>query len=174
VQTTDAADVRLQRGQRVAIEPADAGDAVGTCPLLDGIQPPLLLAVQGDQHLAALDVGEGMLGAEVAQQTGPSPAQPGLERARRVVQARVHDPAVAPGLVPGQLGLLLQQGHGGALVGQLQPSGHRGTEDAAAHDGAAQPAHPATNRGASYTALPCGLGGGRCRGSAAAQDPRSC
>ena len=71
---------------------------------------------------------------EVLQQTHPAPAQRRLEAARLVVQTRVDDPAVVPGLVGGEVLLLVEQGHLGVVLGGQVP-GNGGADDPAADDG---------------------------------------
>jgi hypothetical protein len=65
VQARDADHVRLDLSQLVGGQASYSRDAVRQCPLLDRAEPARLDVVQGDEHLADLVVGDGVLGAEL-------------------------------------------------------------------------------------------------------------
>src|SRR6185503_14370069 len=69
---------------------------------------------------------------EVLEQADPAPAQGRLERARLVVEPGVHDAGVVSGLVPGELGLLVEHGHLGPACGERPPD--RQPDQARPHD----------------------------------------
>ena len=78
---------------------------------LDVVQPGAFGVVEGDEHLAAGDPPNAALFAELFEQADAAPAEHCLVRAGLVVQARMHDPAVASGLVRREAVLLLEQRH---------------------------------------------------------------
>ena len=73
-----------------------------------------------------------MLLAELAEQAPAAHAEPRLQAAGRVVQARVHDTAVVPALMRGDVVLLVEYGHRKPGVAERQFPGHREPDDAAA------------------------------------------
>ena len=108
VQRGDPARVRLDRAQPGCVDEPHPRHAVGRGALVDALEARQLLLVRRDEDLAARLVGDPPLGAVGLEQRHAAPAQPRLQRAGLVVQARVHDAAVAPRLVRGDLALLLE------------------------------------------------------------------
>ena len=93
-----------------------------------------------DDELAALDVRQRLLQAVVTQQQPPAGAQLGLQTARRVVDAGVHDAGVVPGLVRGEPVLLLEDVHAGPRIPARELATHGQADDAAPdHPEAAHP-----------------------------------
>ena len=64
----------------------------------------------------------------------PRPAEPGLERAGRVVDAGMDDAAVAPGLVRRDVALLLEHRDGGVRAQLGQAARHGEPDDPGADD----------------------------------------
>ena len=79
--------------------------------------------------------GIAVLLAELVQLARALDAQPRLERARRVVDARVDDSAVVAGLVEADVVLLLEDDDRAARVAAVQLARDREPEDAGADDG---------------------------------------
>src|SRR6185437_893705 len=148
VQRRHAAHVRLDLAQRVRFQPGDPGHAVRLRAGLQVAQPLDLHRVPGDYDLADLAVLQALLAAEFAQQFHSATAEHRLERTRLVVEPRVHDAGVAAGLVGGDLGLLLEDGH--LVPAHLgQPAGHREAQDPGPND-----ADPPTTAVRSWCGLP--------------------
>ena len=100
VQRGDAAHVGLDLGQRVRAEAPQAGHAVGAGAAFERVQPAQLVGADGDDDLARARQGDPVLGAEGLQELAAPPAQPRLQRPRRVVDAGVDD-AAAVARLPG-------------------------------------------------------------------------
>ena len=110
VQGADAADVGFQLAQFFGPDYSNAGDAVGARPLLDVVQIARSFdLVERDQHLAAGDPADAADLAELFEQADAPAAQQRLVGTGLVVEARVDDAAVAPGLVGRQAVFLLEQ-----------------------------------------------------------------
>lgn len=137
VQRAHTGGGRLDLAQPVGVDEARAGHAVGHGAGVQVVEPGRLHLVEDDDHLAALVVGDVVPLHEVLQQTHPAPAQRRLEAARLVVEAGVDDPAVVPGLVGGEVLLLVEQGHLGVVLGGQVPR-DGSADDPAADDGRAQ------------------------------------
>ena len=111
MQPGDAGRMGLDLPQLVSLEPPHARHAVLDRAPLELAQAAELGLVDGNDELAAFLVGDPPLGAVRLELRDPEAAEPGLQRSGRVVDARVHDAAVAPGLVRRDVGLLLEHRH---------------------------------------------------------------
>src|SRR4051794_40941721 len=89
--------MRLDITQPRRPQPLQPPDAILLRPTADLAQRTHLRLIDGHHHLAALQIRNPMLGAELLQQPHPPPAQGRLERSRRVIQTLMHHPAVVPG-----------------------------------------------------------------------------
>ena len=108
VQAGDSGGVRLDLAELVVLEPAEAGHAVCDSAALELPQAHDLGRVERDDELAAVAQRDAAARGVRAQELDAAPAQLRLERARRVVDPRVDDAAVAAGLVERHLPLLLE------------------------------------------------------------------
>ena len=126
--------VRLDLADLLRREPAQPRHPVVGGGPLEGVEAPHLVGVDGHDELAALDVGDRVLGAEVTQQAATAGAQLGLEAAGLVVDAGVHDAGVVTGLVRGEAVLLLEHHHLGARTPSYDLARDRDAEDAATDD----------------------------------------
>src|SRR3974390_2210944 len=100
-QGADAVGVRFKFAELVALEQAQAGDSVGDSALMQFLKARDFVGSGGDDQLAALLVGNGVLGAEALHGGASGDAVARLERAGAVVEAGVNDAAVVSGLVGG-------------------------------------------------------------------------
>ena len=105
-QPGDAGGVGLVVGDARGVEPFGGHAVAGGAPLQLGERRELHL-LGGDDHLAAVVDPDAVLGAERLEAIGALDTEPGLQRPGGVVEPGVDDPAVAPGLVGGELGFLL-------------------------------------------------------------------
>ena len=135
------------------VEPAETGHAVAGGTLLERVEACELGVLDRDDELAALVVRQALLLAVLAQQQPPAGAQLGLEAARRVVDAGVHDAGVVPGLVRGEPVLLLEEDDRGAGMPSRELAPHGQPDDAAAdHPEAAHaPSRPCAEHDARLT-----------------------
>lgn len=110
-----------------------AVEAVDGCPFLEGRQAFGFQCGGGHEQLAGLLVPEPVFPAKVLGLLRARLAEAGLQAVRGVVDTRVDDAAVVPGLVRGQRVRSLQhdQGRAGILTQQL--IGRCQSHDAAAH-----------------------------------------
>ena len=117
VDRADGRGVRLDLAEVVPVEEPEALDAVGGAALEERLEPRQLGLRGGDDHLADRVDADPVLRAELLHQPGALDAEPRLVRAGLVVDPRVDDAAVVPGLVRGQPRLLLEdhQAKAGAL-----------------------------------------------------------
>src|SRR5262245_19652120 len=99
MQRSDAAAFRLELGNLRRADPAQTGHAVCLCSGLKVGEPRQL--VPGDRHdqLPAALERDRVLLAELVHELGALDAELGLERAWRIVNARVDDAGVMAGLV---------------------------------------------------------------------------
>ena len=111
MQGGDAAHVRLQLAQLLGTDDRHTRYTVGQCPLPDAVEPRALDLVEGHENLAAGDPADASLFAELLEKADAPAAQHRLLRAGLVIQARMHDAAVAPGLMRCEPVLLLEQRH---------------------------------------------------------------
>ena len=113
----------------------EAFDPVGLGPRLERGQPRQLRLVQRHDELARERDGDPALGAVALHEALACTAEQCLLRARRVVQPRVDDAGVVPGLVGRNLRLALQ--HRNPQTGPLLEQAQRGGQanDACADDG---------------------------------------
>jgi hypothetical protein len=111
VQRRDPAGVRLDLAQAVGVEPAQPRHAVLTAAALELVEPGELAVVAGHDQLAAPLERDAVLLAVRVQLARALHAQACLQRPRRVVDPRVHDAAVVPGLVLRDGALALEHHH---------------------------------------------------------------
>src|SRR5581483_6842000 len=121
VQPRDAGRVRLDLAQLVALDPAQAGDAVRGRAPLELAQAVELRRVERDDELAARLQRDRALLAVGAEQLHAAPAERRLQRPRRVVDAGVDDAAVAARLVARDRVLLLEDSDGRVRAQLAQP-----------------------------------------------------
>ena len=129
VEPGDAGGVRLDLAQLVPLEPAKSRNAVRRRTALELAQPRDLGLVERDHELPALPQRDVALVAVRAQQLDAAAAEPRLERPWRVVDAGVHDAAVATCLVHRDLALLLEHGDGRVRLDLRQPPRHGEPDD---------------------------------------------
>ncbi len=134
MQGGDATDMRFQLAQFVGADDPNAGHTVGECPLLDVVQPCALDLVEGDEHLSARDPADAAFLAELFEQADAPAAEQRLVRTRLVIEPRVHDAAVASGLVRSEPVLLLEQRDVCIGLTAQNFAGHGNAEDAATDD----------------------------------------
>lgn len=108
------------------------GQTVLSAALDEGVQPGQLRALGGDDQLAGDVVRNAVLRTELDHFGRPLEREPRLEGAGRVVDPAVDHTAVAPRLVAGGAGLLLQDGDSGAGRGAGEGVGGGQTDDAGA------------------------------------------
>ncbi len=147
VQCGDRRDVRLVLAGLRGGEPGD-GQPVGQTALLQGGQAVELAGGGRHDQLPGDPVRHPLVAGQREQGRRARTAPERLAAARRVVQARVHHPAVAAGLVARPVVLLLDHRHLRRRVVAQHPLGHGEPHDAAAdHDDA-----PARRHGIRRTA----------------------
>jgi hypothetical protein len=114
----------------------EAGDrkAVGEPTLPKCGEPRQLVTRGGHDQLAGHPVRHPLGTGEGQHRCRPCHAPAGLAAAGRVVQAGVHHPAVAAGLVARPVLLLLDDGHDRRGVQTQETFGHGQPEDAASDD----------------------------------------
>ena len=134
VQGGQAGGVRLHLGDAGAVDAAQPRHPVLPRGRLQLVEPAHLGGVHRDDELAALLVGQLALRAVLAQQRAPERAQLGLEAARPVVDAGVHDAGVVPRLVPAEPVLRLEDHDLGPRMAQGELAADGQPDDAAADD----------------------------------------
>ena len=122
------------RGSAPARRPRGPGTPFATARSRSASSRSQLAFVKGDHELAAALERDAVRLGERLQTRLALAAQPSLERARRVVQAGVEDPAVVAGLVGRELRLLLEDGEPQVrrALGQAERRGQ--ADDPAADD----------------------------------------
>ena len=108
VERPDAVHVGLELAEALAPDQLDTRHAVRERPAVQLVEPRELVVGGRDDHLAAAQDGNSPLLAVGEQACRPVDAEPRLERARRVVDAAVHDPTRATGLVAAHRRLLVE------------------------------------------------------------------
>ena len=149
VQCGDARDVRLDG---VQLGRADASDPEPVVPatLLEGAERGELRGRRRDDHLAAAVEGQVVGRAVRLQQAASAGDERGLRGTWCVVDARVHDPGVATGLVAGGAVLLVEHDHTETGPSTLQLDRRREPHDAGAdhhHVGRSVRRRPGVHRG---------------------------
>ena len=108
VERAKASHVRLDLPDPLRPDLFQPLDSIRLSPPLQLGQARQLQLLEGDDELSARLVWDAVLGCEALQLRLPFPAEPGLERARPVIDAGVDDAGVVAALMEGQLRLLLQ------------------------------------------------------------------
>ena len=134
VQGADALAMGFELAKLVAIEQAQAGDAVGDAALVQLREARNFFGSGGHNQLAALFVRNAVLGAEALHRGASGDAVARLERAGAVVEAGVDDAGVVSGLMGGDAVFFLDDDE--ALAGEAAGVFERGSEpnDARADD----------------------------------------
>ncbi len=133
VERFDSRRMRLDLAEALRRE-ALAPHPVGGGALVQPLESPALRLVQGHDHLATDVVGNSLLGAEPLHRRLSRAAVRGLQRSRPVIDSRVEDAGVAPGLVKRDRRLLLENYDGSPRSLRQQTMGGGQAEDPAAHD----------------------------------------
>ena len=123
---------RLERTGGGAVEPGDVVHAIGQRLRLQRAQGAELGRVGGHHQLAAAAVPDAARGAVGVEQLPAAHAQPGLERAARVVQPAVHDLAAARTDAAADAGLGLDDDDLAPALGERARNGqpdHAGADD---------------------------------------------
>ncbi len=139
VQRCDSRGVRLELGEPLRADQLDARDAVRKRAAVELEEPRALLLTRRDDDLAAPEHRDPACVAIREQPLGAAHAEPRLERARRVVDAAVDDPARAAGLVRADDRLLVEDGDRGARYARLQLARDSEPEDPGADDDSVVP-----------------------------------
>ena len=126
----DPARVRLDLGDLLGPDAAQPGDAVGRAAALELFEGAQFRVVRGDDQLAGAPRLDAPLGAVAVEQLGAFHAELRLQRARRVVDARVDDPARAPGLLGREAGFALEHRQRAARLAGEQLARDREPDDA--------------------------------------------
>jgi hypothetical protein len=134
VQSLDAAHVRLDVGDLGGGDAPQARDAVGGAAALELVELRPLGLRHRDDQLAVAARGQAALDAVVVELARALGAEPGLERAGRVVDAGVQDAGIVPGLVEALDGLALEHRDGAVGPARQQLARDREADDAGAHD----------------------------------------
>jgi hypothetical protein len=134
MQATDAGHIGLDLLQVSLVDELDTRDAVRLRPPMKLVESIELRLCRRNDELAAALVRDALLVAVPVQLGAALDAEASLQRARRVVDPGVDDPAVATGLVRGDPRLLLQDAHAGAGLTEQALARHRQAEDAASHN----------------------------------------
>ena len=108
--------------------------AIGRGARRDAAELPALCLAAGDDQLAAAPVRDAALGAIGVEHLAAGDAEPGLERARRVIDAGMDHLAVARADARAERALGFEQQHFAALRGEFARHGE--ADDAGADDGA--------------------------------------
>src|SRR5262249_15274486 len=129
------AAVRLVFRHLGARDGPETVEAIGSATLVDGLQPRQLALVGRHDDLAAPLPPDAMGVAELLHEPPALDAEAGLQRAGLVVDARMDDAAVVPGLMGAEPRLLVDDDEPRPRV--RFPESQRGGEpdDAAANDG---------------------------------------
>ncbi len=105
------ANTRFAPGDLRLVQALDV-DAVGAGAFVERLHAGKLRGLGSHQQLAALLVGDAPLATEPRRRLHALATELGLETSRLVIDTGVDDPAVAPGLMARQRGLLLQHRDG--------------------------------------------------------------
>src|SRR5436190_22521714 len=136
----DAAGPRLDFRDLLRRHATQAGNFVGMATTLELVHPVQLRLVGRDDQLAVPLGLDPVLAAVGVEQAGSLDTQPGLQRARSVVDARVDHPARMRGLVRREAILALEHAEAGGRMPGQQLSRHGESENAGAdHDEVASP-----------------------------------
>ena len=130
----DAPRVRLELLDSRGVDTSQARHAVGPAAPLELLEPRELSAIGGDDHLPAALAGDLVLLAVLVHLAGALHAQARLQRARRVIDARVDHARVVAGLVGSDLVLALEHANRGQRVASGQRSRDGQPDDPPAHD----------------------------------------
>src|SRR5690606_17454027 len=94
-QSRDTANLGLERAQGVAVEPLEVLDAVRASRHLQQLELGSLLVRDRYDHFADALVRDALFRAVAVERVAPANAEPRLEAAARVVDARMNDLGVA-------------------------------------------------------------------------------
>ncbi len=134
VQRGHPTGMRFIAAQAARVQHGRVRDAVGAGAVGDVGKPAQLAAVNRYDDLSALVVADAVGSAVLLEQRDTASAQCRLQRAGLVVEPGVDHPAVAPGLMPGDVVFLLEDRDGGARIDLSDPSGHRQPHNPTADD----------------------------------------
>jgi hypothetical protein len=134
MQRRDAGGVRLDRAQAAGVQPPQVRHAVGARTPLELREPRQLVLAERDDELADAVDGDGAALAVGVHARGAVDAQPGLQRAGRVVDAGVDHAAVVAALVCGRRGLALDDEQAAAGAAREHLAGHGEPDDAGPDD----------------------------------------
>ena len=133
MQRSEPNHVRLDGAQLGAAQDAEPADTVRSRAPFELRQARELALLGRDDQLAAALVREGALGDVPFECALSGRAQLRLQRAGRVVDARMNHPRVVARLMHRDLRLLLEQGQAQAGTSVQEPARSRESEDARAH-----------------------------------------
>ena len=122
------------RAKLGAVQDAEPADPVRCCTAFELRQARELALLDGDDQLAAALVREGALGDVLLERALAGRAELGLQRAWRVVDARMNHPRVVAGLMRRDLRFLLEQGQAKARTSVQESTRSREPEDACTDD----------------------------------------
>ena len=141
MQRRDPPHIRLDLDHLLRPETPDPRNAIGDGAPIDLFETTELVGVARDDQLAALVVGDPALLAVGLEQFDTAAAELRLQRAGRVVDARMHDAAVMAGLVNADLALLVEHRQLAAGLDFGQPARHREAEDPGADHAGSRCSH---------------------------------
>src|SRR5213079_2973629 len=134
VKGRDPGRVRLELAELVRPDSLEASYLVLPPAPLELFEPRELAGVRRDDHLAEPPHGDVPLVAVGVELTRTLHAQPGLQRARLVVDAGVDDARGASCLMGADPQLALQHRDADAVVAERQLASHREPDDSGADD----------------------------------------
>ena len=129
VQRRDAAHLRLDVRELLSRETPKVTGPVRPAAVLELVERRNLRLVDRDDHLPAALDGDPAAIAELVERASAAHAQARLQRARRVVDARMHDAGVVPGLVAADSVLLVEDDDGEARMTERKLARGRQPED---------------------------------------------
>ena len=129
------AAIRLALGDRALVEQLQIFDPVELAARVEVVEPPQLGFLGRDDQFADLPVRDPLRLAVLPDQLAPLDAQPGLERARLVIDPGVDDAAVVARLVAVEVRLFLDVGELQTRIPEEQLARGRESHDPAADHG---------------------------------------
>lgn len=106
-QSGEPCDIGLELHEADVIDPF-SGDAVLLGALEESLHMDALAIIGGDEKLAAIFEFYAVFHAESLSRGSAFAAKSGLQTSRRIINARMDDPAVVPGLMAGNGGFFFQ------------------------------------------------------------------